>query len=180
MRRTLTAFQDAGIPADGVWRAVSAARSALRLQALRTGRVQVLARPMLLTEGWDEPIVSAVLLAGPTKSRPLWIQMVGRRLRIAHKTDCPVLDVADNRHRWVPLSALQDLRVTAAPAASRGLSAPGLSPTPPQAPDDLPTTATRVATPRDLLTRAASACQRQRAPHGTGGTGPPRPTGSRG
>ena len=156
------AFQDAGIPADWVAGILRPDERAGRLQALRRGQVQVLANAMLLTEGWDEPTVSAVLLARPTKSRPLWIQMVGRGLRIApDKTDCLVLDVADNRHDLVTLSALQDLGVTVAPAAPRGPQRPGRGPDAAEDPDDLPTTATLVATPRDLLTRSAFAWQRQ-------------------
>ena len=117
---------------------------------------------MLLTEGWDEPTISAVLLARPTQSRPLWIQMVGRGLRIApDKTDCLVLDVADSRHDLATLSALQDLGVTVAPAAPRGPHVPGLSAPAAEEPDGLPTTATLVATRCDLLTRSAFAWQRQ-------------------
>lgn len=156
------AFQEAGIPADWVAGRVSHEDRARRLAALRTGQIQVLANAMLLTEGWDEPSVSAVLLARPTKSRPLWIQMVGRGLRLApEKTDCLVLDVADNRHDLVTLSALQDLGVTVAPTGPR--RAPTVAPErgEPDPVDDLPLTATLVATPRDLLTRSAFAWQRQ-------------------
>ena len=156
------AFRAAQIPADWVAGILTRDERARRLQALRAGTVQVLANAMLLTEGWDEPTVSAVLLARPTKSRPLWIQMVGRGLRIApDKTDCLVLDVADNRHDLVTLAALQDLGVTVAPAEPRGRHAPGLTGPAAEDPEDLPTTATLVATPRDLLTRSAFAWQRQ-------------------
>jgi ATP-dependent helicase IRC3 len=156
------AFQDAGVPADWVAGSLRREDRARRLAALRTGQIQVLANAMLLTEGWDEPRVAAVLLARPTKSRPLWIQMVGRGLRLApDKTDCLVLDVADNRHDLVTLSALQDLGVTVAPTGPR--TAPTAPPhrDAPDPADDLPLTATLVATPRDLLTRSAFAWQRQ-------------------
>ncbi len=88
--------------------------------------------------------------------------MVGRGLRIApDKADCLVLDAADDRHDLVTLSALQDLGVTVAPAAPRGPQRPGMGPSAAEDPDDLPTTATLVATPRDLLTHSAFAWQRQ-------------------
>lgn len=63
------------------------------LGRLRSGETQVACNAMLLTEGWDEPSISCVLMARPTKSRPLYIQMAGRGLRIyPGKTDCLILD----------------------------------------------------------------------------------------
>lgn len=60
----------------------------------RTGKIQVLVNCMVLTEGFDMPQVSAVVVARPTKSRSLYAQMVGRGLRPwPGKTDCLVLDL---------------------------------------------------------------------------------------
>ncbi len=87
--------------------------------------------------------------------------MVGRGRIAPDKADCLVLDAADDRHDLVTLSALQDLGVTVAPAAPRGPQRPGMGPSAAEDPDDLPTTATLVATPRDLLTHSAFAWQRQ-------------------
>jgi superfamily II DNA or RNA helicase len=57
----------------------------------RRGTVTVMGN----TEGWDEPSISCVLIARPTRSRPAYIQMAGRGLRIyPGKTDCLILDVA--------------------------------------------------------------------------------------
>lgn len=47
----------------------------------RTGRTQVLVNCMVLTEGWDAPWASCAVIARPTRSQPLYIQMVGRVLR---------------------------------------------------------------------------------------------------
>jgi hypothetical protein len=48
-----------------------------------------------LTEGWDSPEVSCLVLARPTKSLGLYRQMVGRVLRRAEgKTDALILDHA--------------------------------------------------------------------------------------
>ncbi len=48
---------------------------------------------MVLTEGWDQPDVGAIVLARPTKALGLYLQMVGRVLRPApDKTDALVLD----------------------------------------------------------------------------------------
>ena len=54
-----------------------------------------------LTEGWDEPRCDAVILARPTLSPALYVQMVGRGLRIhPDKSNCLVLDMVGcyNRH----------------------------------------------------------------------------------
>jgi hypothetical protein len=59
---------------------------------------------MVLTEGFDKPSASAIVFARPTKSRPLYAQMLGRGLRLAEsKTDCTVLDFVDmtDRHNIV-------------------------------------------------------------------------------
>ena len=61
----------------------------------RTGRVQVLSNCMVLTEGFDAPWASCAVIARPTQSNPLYIQMVGRVLRTwPGKKDALVLDVA--------------------------------------------------------------------------------------
>lgn len=72
------------------------------LEAYRRGSVQVLCNAMVFTEGTDLPMTGCVVIARPTMSPSLFIQMVGRGLRLwPGKTDCVVLDVvgATNRHR---------------------------------------------------------------------------------
>lgn len=53
------------------------------LNAFRRGEVQLLANCALFTEGFDVPAISCVVLLRPTKSRPLYCQMVGRGTRPA-------------------------------------------------------------------------------------------------
>jgi len=72
------------------------------LQAYRDGHVQVLCNAMVFTEGTDLPMTSCIVVARPTMSPALFIQMVGRGLRLwPGKSDCIVLDVvgATGRHR---------------------------------------------------------------------------------
>ena len=52
-----------------------------QLRLLREGQIKVLANCMILTEGWDEPQISCVVIARPTKSFGLYLQMIGRSLR---------------------------------------------------------------------------------------------------
>lgn len=64
------------------------------LQRLHTGETQVVANAAVLTEGFDEPAVSCVLVARPTKSRPLFVQMAGRALRLhPGKQDALILNL---------------------------------------------------------------------------------------
>lgn len=65
------------------------------LRKLHTGELQAVVNCNVLTEGFDEPSVDAVILARPTQSKPMMIQMVGRGLRLhPGKADCLVLDMA--------------------------------------------------------------------------------------
>lgn len=53
------------------------------LTQLAAGQVEVVCNAMVLTEGWDSPTVSCLILARPTHSLGLYRQMVGRVLRPA-------------------------------------------------------------------------------------------------
>lgn len=60
-----------------------------------SGETRVLVSCMVLTEGFDAPKTSCVIIGRPTLNPGLYIQMVGRGLRLAEdKTDCLVLDIA--------------------------------------------------------------------------------------
>ena len=70
------------------------------LQDFANGRVQVLCSVGMLTEGWDCPQTDCLLMCRPTLSPALYVQMVGRGLRIAEgKTDCLLLDLSGNIYR---------------------------------------------------------------------------------
>ena len=65
------------------------------LKQLATGKIEIVTNCQVLTEGWDCPEVSCIVLARPTKSLGLYRQMTGRTLRPAPgKTDALVLDHA--------------------------------------------------------------------------------------
>ena len=74
-----------------------------REQALHTytsGQAQVIVNVSILTEGWDHPPTSCIVLLRPCAHQATFIQMVGRGLRPVNpeeypgvwKTDCIVLD----------------------------------------------------------------------------------------
>lgn len=79
------------------------------LRRFGTGEIQVLANCAVLTEGFDEPRADCIVIARPTKSRGLYVQMVGRGTRRhPDKTDCLVLDVvgATEDHSLVTVPSL--------------------------------------------------------------------------
>lgn len=64
------------------------------LQDFKEGKISVLCNVLVFTEGTDLPNIDSLILARPTKSRPLLVQMVGRGLRLHHgKTYCHVVDM---------------------------------------------------------------------------------------
>jgi DNA repair protein RadD len=76
----------------------AAARNAIA-KRFHAGEVQVVCNVGCLTTGidWD---VRAIILARPTKSEILYVQMIGRGLRTADgKSDCLILDHSDNHIR---------------------------------------------------------------------------------
>jgi superfamily II DNA or RNA helicase len=89
-------FEAAGITASWICsdqKRVSASERERRLEAYHQGKIQVMINVGCLTEGWDDPETDCILLVRPTKSRGLYMQMVGRGTRLApNKQDCLVID----------------------------------------------------------------------------------------
>lgn len=52
------------------------------LQNFKNGEIQVLCNCNLLTEGFDEPSIECLIMAKPTISKGLYIQMIGRGARL--------------------------------------------------------------------------------------------------
>lgn len=74
------------------------------LARLQRRDTQIVVNVGILTEGWDNPAISCVILARPTKSLTLYLQMAGRALRTDDgKVDCIILDHGGNtaRHGFV-------------------------------------------------------------------------------
>lgn len=98
-----------GVRTETVWGDMPTDQRASVLAAYEAGEVQVLSNCMVLTEGFDAPWASCAVIARPTRSAALYIQMVGRVLRPwKGKRDALVLDVmgASTRHK---LASLIDL-----------------------------------------------------------------------
>ena len=72
----------------------------LYFDKLSSGEIRVISSIGCLTEGFDVPSISFVVLSRATKSRALYVQMSGRGLRISpDKTDCLILDFGGNVKR---------------------------------------------------------------------------------
>ena len=85
------------MPAGIVHGAMPGEARAEALADFREGRVQVLTNVGVLTEGFDDPGVSCVAMARPTRSEGLYAQCVGRGTRLhPGKADCLILDFVDS------------------------------------------------------------------------------------
>jgi superfamily II DNA or RNA helicase len=85
-----------GVPAGIVHGAMPADVRAAALLDFREGRTRVLTNVGVLTEGFDDPGVSCIAMARPTRSEGLYAQCVGRGTRLhPDKRDCLVLDFVD-------------------------------------------------------------------------------------
>jgi ATP-dependent helicase IRC3 len=94
------------------------------LARLEDGRTQVVCNCMVLTEGFDSPRVSCVVIGRPTRSVVLYQQMVGRALRpYPDQTDALILDVtgASALHSLASLVDLSET-VTRAPRDGQSLT----------------------------------------------------------
>ena len=94
------AFNTADIPAGLIHGKLSADDRRNILAAYASGEIVVLVNVAVLTEGFDHPPTSCVILLRPSSCKSTMIQMVGRGLRTVDpeehpgvvKTDCVVLD----------------------------------------------------------------------------------------
>jgi len=88
-------FLRAGIPAGYVDAYTPVEEREALVEQLRRGDLSVICNIGTMTTGVDAPFVSCIILARPTKSEMLYIQIVGRGLRTdseSGKTDCVILD----------------------------------------------------------------------------------------
>lgn len=99
-RSVADAFNEAGFSASLVHGEMGDTARKATLAAYAAGDVQIVVNVAVLTEGWDQPPTSCVVLLRPSSYKSTMIQMVGRGLRTVNpnehpgvvKTDCVVLD----------------------------------------------------------------------------------------
>lgn len=102
------AFRIAQIPAKAIYGDMNPFERKLALEELKKGQIQIATSCGVLTEGFDEPTISCVAMARPTKFKGLYIQCVGRGLRLhPSKSNCLVLDFADEGHNLETTASLR-------------------------------------------------------------------------
>lgn len=108
------ALNDKGIPTAAIWGTMPDEDRRVIIKRFIASEIKVLANCMILTEGFDVPDASVCVIARPTKSASLYVQMVGRVLRpFPGKTTALVLDVvgASEDHTLATLADLSSRRV---------------------------------------------------------------------
>ncbi len=96
-RNLASVFSNAGIPAAVLLSDTNRAERDEAIDGFKSGRIKVLVNVIVATEGFDLPDASCVIIARPTLSLALYLQMVGRGLRPkANGGNCVILDLAAN------------------------------------------------------------------------------------
>jgi superfamily II DNA or RNA helicase len=103
------AFMVVGIRTSAVWGDMPREDRRITLGQFSRGDIDVVTNCNVLTEGFDEPRVEAIIMARPTRSKLLYAQMVGRGTRRhPDKANLEIIDIADNSTTH-QLSGLNDL-----------------------------------------------------------------------
>jgi superfamily II DNA or RNA helicase len=108
------AFVERGVRTAPVWGSMGPLLRHKTLRRYEDGELDMLANCMVLTEGYDSPRATVAIIARPTTSAALYVQMVGRVLRpYPGKESALVMDVAgaSAMHDLATLSDLTSQRV---------------------------------------------------------------------
>ena len=93
------AFREAGIAAEHLDGTTKREERDAILARLASGETKVVCNCQVLTEGWDLPALECAIVARPTASLNLHLQMIGRIMRSSDDKDgALVLDHAGNHH----------------------------------------------------------------------------------
>lgn len=83
------------------------------LKRFKCGETQVLTNCQLLTEGFDEPSIEAIIIARPTMSKSLYCQMIGRGVRpFEGKEVCYLYELTDNNHNICSFNVVANPNLT--------------------------------------------------------------------
>ncbi|OGS08274.1 MAG: hypothetical protein A2270_10610 [Elusimicrobia bacterium RIFOXYA12_FULL_51_18] len=116
-RRTAETLKNRGEAAEWLCGETPIEERRAILTRLKTGETMVVANCAVLTEGFDEPSIDAIIIARPTQSKTLYLQMIGRGTRIfPAKEDCLIIDLAgaSEKHKLIQAPALFGLDPEAA------------------------------------------------------------------
>ncbi|MEV2240805.1 DUF3427 domain-containing protein [Micromonospora sp. NPDC049891] len=115
-------FSRHGVPSAAITSRVDAAGRQALLKEFRDGTVQVLFTVDLFNEGVDLPMVDTILMLRPTESATIFLQQLGRGLRLDDDKPClTVLDFIGGQHanfrfdlRWRALTGVSRRAITEA------------------------------------------------------------------
>lgn len=107
-RHVALELQSLGIACDMVTGETPKAERAELIERFRTGELRALVSVAVLTTGFNVPDVDCIVLLRNTQSPVLYVQIMGRGMRIADgKTDCLVLDFTDTIERLGPVNKVK-------------------------------------------------------------------------
>lgn len=90
-------FEQNGVKTGIIHSKISKFQRDETLEAFSKGEIMVITNVDVLTTGYDEPTIECLLLARPTKSLRLYLQIIGRGIRTCDgKDQCLILDCAGN------------------------------------------------------------------------------------
>lgn len=96
-----------GISAAAVHSKLESGERDARIEAYKRGELRCVTNNNVLTTGFDDPKTDMIIMARPTISPGLWVQMLGRGTRPCietQKRNCLVLDFAGNTPRLGPIN----------------------------------------------------------------------------
>lgn len=103
-----TAMADSGVQVASVFGDTARDERDRVVADFKAGRLRCVVNVNVLTTGFDAPQTDLIAMLRPTMSAVLYVQMVGRGLRLADgKTDCLVLDFAGNVEMHGPIDAVR-------------------------------------------------------------------------
>lgn len=111
-------FRDPGYKSDIINSDTPANKREAILEKFRGGAIQILCNVDIFTEGFDCPDIECVILARPTKSLTLYLQQIGRALRVVPnypERKAIILDNAMNWERFGLVSQQRDWSLNSSP-----------------------------------------------------------------
>ena len=90
-------------------------RLEIAMANFKAGRIRAVTNMNVLTTGFDHPNIDLIVMARPTLSPGLYLQMAGRGMRVksGKYKDCLVLDFAENIARHGPVTSVVPPRAKA-------------------------------------------------------------------
>ena len=111
-------FISQGVMAESITSKTTSSERARIFEEFKAGKIRAVTNVGVATTGFDYPDIDVIVMARPTLSPGLYIQMSGRGMRVkspGHHQDCLVLDFAGNISRHGAVTKIIPPRRTARP-----------------------------------------------------------------